>query len=282
MLSKVYLEITDVCNLSCSFCPGTVREKRFMSEREFLTCLDRLSGKTEYLYFHLMGEPLLHPKLADFVRLASGRGYHVCLTTNGTLIGRRREELMSVSEGIYKISISLHSMEANGAENDGYLEQCASFADEMSRRGAISVLRLWNLDGALPGENAMNPGILAYLHRRFPGEWKKTRNGYAISDAGRCYLEFGERFVWPSPAESEKDVRFCMGLRDHVGVLCDGTVVPCCLDCNGNIPLGNLFEGDLDDIISSPRAQEIYKGFTEHRAAEPLCRTCGYATRFSV
>ena len=73
---------------------------------------------------------------------------------------------------------------------------------------------------------------------------------------------------------------FCYGLRDQLGVLCDGTVVPCCLDHEGDIVLGNLFQEDLDAILASPRAQAIYRGFSDGKAAEELCRRCGYARRF--
>ena len=73
---------------------------------------------------------------------------------------------------------------------------------------------------------------------------------------------------------------FCYGMLDHVGVLADGTVVPCCLDADGEITLGNIFESDLSEILASPRARAIADGFKHHQKVEPLCRRCGYSKRF--
>ena len=143
----------------------------------------------------------------------------------------------------------------------------------------LTGLRLWNLDGSLPGQNDLNAPMLEELHRAFPGEWPPVREGHKIAE--RTYLEFGERFEWPdlSAGEREGDA-FCYGLRDQFGVLCDGTVVPCCLDHEGDLALGNLFTQPLEEILSSPRARAIYESFSGRQAREELCRKCGYARRF--
>ena len=96
----------------------------------------------------------------------------------------------------------------------------------------------------------------------------------------KLYLEFADMFVWPDNEAPAQDVHFCMGLRDHIGVLSDGTVVPCCLDADGSIPLGNLFNEELTDIVSSPRAKAIYDGFSQNKCSEEMCKHCQYATRF--
>ena len=140
-------------------------------------------------------------------------------------------------------------------------------------------LRLWNL-----GSGADNSETLERLHAAFPDEWVDLRGGSSQRLATRIFLEWGERFDWPDPNLSECDPDtdlFCYGLRDQIGILADGTVVPCCLDADANLALGNLFESDLDEILASPRAKAIYDGFTRRRAAESLCRKCGYAKRFS-
>lgn len=124
-----------------------------------------------------------------------------------------------------------------------------------------------------------NAQILASMEAAFPKPWQIERRGTRIGD--RVYLEYGEKFDWPDLSAQEGDERvFCYGLRDQLGVLCDGTVVPCCLDHEGDIALGNLFEQDLDAIVHSPRAQAIFQGFQNRKAPEALCRKCGYARRF--
>ena len=153
------------------------------------------------------------------------------------------------------------------------------FAKEAAAKGCIIVLRLWNL-----GSDADNSKILDALHTSFPGEWRDLRGGSSQRLSTRIFLEWGERFAWPDPAlpESDPDADlFCYGLRDQIGILVDGTVVPCCLDADANLALGNLFSSDLEQILASPRAKSIYDGFTRRRAVESLCRKCGYAKRFS-
>ena len=106
MYSRVYVEITDICNRNCSFCPGTKRPLRRMSIEEFETVTDKLQNVTKYLYFHVMGEPLTHPDLTSFIRIARQKGYRPAITTNGTLLSRRGKEI--VEAGIYKVNIILH------------------------------------------------------------------------------------------------------------------------------------------------------------------------------
>ena len=161
-----------------------------------------------------------------------------------------------------------------------YLGSCISFAKRAAAAGKLTGLRLWNLDGSLPGQNDLNAPMLEELHRAFPGEWPPVREGHKIAE--RTYLEFGERFEWPdlSAGEREGDA-FCYGLRDQFGVLCDGTVVPCCLDHEGTLALGNLLRQDLPEILSAPLARTIREGFEIGIRAAPLCRRCGYAERFS-
>ncbi|MBQ9930055.1 MAG: radical SAM protein [Oscillospiraceae bacterium] len=270
---KVYLEISNVCNLRCSFCPGTKRPPKVMTEDAFTHILKKLQPYTDYLYFHLMGEPLCHPKLERFLQLA-GKDFRVILTTNGTLLQRLKDMLLSAG-GLHKVNISLHSFEANeiGMSMQSYLDGCFSFAKAAEGKKIVT-LRLWNQGG----KDAKNDEILAHLSQYFPKPWVHEARGIRLGD--KIYLEYGDKFDWPdlSCEECTENI-FCYGLRDQLGVLCDGTVVPCCLDHEGDIPLGNLLEQELDDILKSQRAQAIYNGFSQRTAVESLCRRCGYARK---
>lgn len=276
MLKKAYLEITNVCNLSCAFCPGTRREKRFMTLEEFKILSARLRPYTDYLYFHLMGEPLLHPALEAFLAHAGALGFQVILTTNGTLLPERGALLLS-APALHKVNISLQSFEANaGGALAPYLASCVEFARQASDAGKLCVLRLWNQNGL----DSCNQEIESLLARYFPQPWPESRRSRRLAE--RVYLEPGERFDWPDlTAEDRETPCFCYGLRDQVGVLVDGTVVPCCLDHEGDIPLGNLFDRELEEIMSTEKARNIYNGFSQRQATEVLCRRCGYARRFT-
>ena len=277
MPNKAFLEITNACNLSCSFCHGTVRPIRYISREEFTRACSQLRSFADYLYFHLMGEPLLHPDLAAFFPIAAEQGFKVILTTNGTLLPKRSEILLA-APALHKVSISLHAYEANsmGIPLDEYLTGCFCFCEQASERGIISVMRLWNLGG----QSSENDHILKKMHGYFDTPdsdgWKEIYSGYKIRD--KVFLEWGEKFDWPdTDTEPVSLSHSCYGLRDQIGVLSDGTVVPCCLDAEGAIALGNLFETPLADILSSPRAAALKKSFEIRRITEPLCQRCGYA-----
>ena len=274
MFSRVYVEITNICNLRCSFCHGHHRVPRQMTREEFDRVLHRLTGKTEYIYYHLMGEPLTHPLLPAFIAMAADRGFRSVITTNGTLLGQKGEEI--IDAGIHKVNISLHSFE-KGEEIalTRYVETVAKFAEKAALAGVIVSLRLWNR-GAEQTENAK---MLSLLEGHFPKPWTENTRGFRLRD--RLFLGWDNRFDWPDmDARDDGPQVFCYGLRDHFGILCDGTVVPCCLDSDGTLALGNIFSESIDEILSSDRACAMVQGFQNRTATEDLCRRCGFARRF--
>ena len=197
------------------------------------------------------------------------------LTTNGTLLEKMQDVLLG-APALHKVNISLHAFEANvgGKSLEDYVRSCLEFGKAAAGR-KIVVYRLWNQGG----QDALNGQILEQMHAAFPREWEQKRQG--IQMAERTFLEYGDKFDWPDLTAQEGSSNvFCYGLRDQLGVLCDGTVVPCCLDHEGDLALGNAFSQELEEILNSPRAKAIYDGFSHREAMEPLCRRCGYARRF--
>lgn len=272
---KVYLEISNVCNLNCAFCPGTKRPPKVMDALTFSSLLQKLTPWTDYLYFHLMGEPLCHPQLELFLRLAGEAGFKVILTTNGTLLGQRQTLLLD-TPGLHKVNVSLHAFEANDLRMPfaEYLAGCFAFGKAAEGKKLVSY-RLWNGNG----QEKLNRQIVETMAHYFPEPWVKERKGTRIGQ--RIYLEYGDKFDWPDLGAEDGGAQvFCYGLRDQLGVLCDGTVVPCCLDHEGDLALGNLLETSLEEILQMSRAKAIFDGFSDGHAAEELCRKCGYARRF--
>ena len=272
--SRVYVEITNICNKNCSFCPGTVREPKRMSLDEFKIVADSLVGVTDYIYMHVMGEPLTHPDLPKFIEYATTLGFKCAVTTNGTLVNRRADEL--IASGVYKVNLSVHSFES-GEEDKylSYISDLCDFAEKASQAGILTVLRLWNkgYDGGL------NDKTLEIMKEKLSGEWKWGSRGARIRH--KLHLEYGDRFDWPDmDADYLGDNVFCYGLRDHFSILCDGRVIPCCLDREGEITLGNIFETPIREILASDRAENILSGFDRRCAVEELCKRCGYARRF--
>lgn len=294
---RIYVEITNVCNLSCSFCPPLQRQPKYMNVEEFERILQQITPYTDYIYFHIKGEPLLHPELAAFLELCYDYQLKVNITTNGTLL-EKMKPLLYEAKALRQINISLHSFEQ--AENfEGYLKEILSVAKHLrDNTNTITALRLWNLDKQdLTSSNLkQNYYVLQSLEDAFPldfsliklmegssyekdsPQWNQTK-GIKLSE--RIYLNQDYQFVWPSlnaPYIGENGS--CYGLRNQLGILVDGTVVPCCLDGDGVVSLGNILTKDLKDILLSSRVQAITDGFSTGKVVEDLCKHCGYRTRF--
>lgn len=289
MIDRCYIEITNTCNLDCHFCPKHHRKRRQLSEEEFDLLTDRVRGKVCFLYFHLMGEPLLHPLLPQFITMAREKGFKTVLTSNGTLLHRAMALLDTLP---HKIQLSLHSHESNArGELSEYMDQVMRFSTQAAEKGTCMVLRLWNQGGM----DRENEEVMRLIEKYVPKPWKERPDGFRLCD--NLYLEFDRKFEWPggggkaasddsdgkqeesdgkleaSPSKSKQEY-FCKALIKQIGVLSDGSLVPCCLDHDGDVILGNLFHQSLEEILASPRAQALVEGFRHHAATEPLCQSC--------
>ncbi len=303
---KIYIEITNLCNLSCSFCPKTQRKSTYMSQEYFERIIGEITPFTDYIYLHVKGEPLLHPMLGSFLSICNEHGLKVNITTNGTLIKKALPELRG-REALRQINFSLHSFGGEYAEEeagspkeicspkeadrrDRYLEDILEGAEELLHSTATNIsYRFWNMDKTEDTHRTSHKinATDKYLNRLekvygFNGRLKEeVKPGRGIKLSERVYISRDYEFTWPALTEEEDDgYGFCYGLRTHVGILSDGTVVPCCLDGEGVISLGNIITTPFAEIIDSPRAKALYDGFSGRRAAEELCRKCGYRKKF--
>ncbi|MGL5821293.1 MAG: radical SAM/SPASM domain-containing protein [Sarcina sp.] len=281
---KIYIETTNICNLSCDFCPKTSRKLGFMEKEQFDIILNKIKPYTDYIYLHLMGEPLLNKNLEEFILSAKEKNFNINITTNGTLLKTAGRSIIETN-GVRQVNISLHSFEANqeiGFEQ--YIDDVISFVKELNQKtDTICALRLWNLDSPYEAKNDLNGRILDILEEKLEIDFSleesfKMKPNVKVRD--RLYIMTAEKFKWPVMGGLPANERtFCYGLRTQLGILLDGTVVPCCIDSEGNIPLGNIFEQELDEIINSPRATAIYNGFSSGKAVEELCKKCGFTDR---
>lgn len=285
---KIYVEVTNVCNLRCSFCPKTQRTPAYLSVGQFAYILKAIKPYTDYIYLHVLGEPLLHPQLEELLALAHAEGMQVQLTTNGTLLKQKAAVLLK-NNRLRQINISLHSFEANtGAKTlENYLDEVLDFVKAVQQTtSTICSLRLWNetSETFLETENKLNQQVLELIAKRFAitdniAARLREKGSYQIAKG--IYINSDKRFRWPDKnTEKIQEKVFCYGLRDHFGILVDGTVIPCCLDGEGTINLGNIYEVPLSEILTSSKAKGIYEGFSNRVATEELCKKCEYATRY--
>lgn len=285
---KVYIEITNICNLSCNFCPKTGRELKFMDEDSFTHIVKAVKPYTDHIYFHLMGEPFLHPKLGRILEISHDNSLKVNITTNGTLINTVKDILIE-SPTLRQVNISLSSFEANNKSEDlnEYIDNIVGFILEANEKSdIICSIRLWNMDtDVLKGSNEANTDILNMLETKLGLDFRlneKLQESYSVKLRNNVYLNMAEKFEWPDINKViTEDKAFCYGLRDQMGIFVDGTVVPCCLDSEGNIPLGNIFKTSLEKILASERANNLHDGFSRRYAVEELCKRCGYVKRYN-
>lgn len=277
---KAYVEITNVCNLDCRFCKKTRRPRRFMTTGEFSHILCEITPYTNYVYLHLTGEPLLHPELETVLSLCGSSGIRVNITTNGTLI-KKCDSILAGSRALRKIGFSLHGAADNSQiDLEEYLSNVAYFLPRALHAGILCELRLWNIGGG----QSRNEFMLDFLSRALAVEFPPAESlapSKSVTLSPGLFLVADKKFEWPDISLNPLgEAVFCYALRDQFGILADGTVVPCCLDSEGDINLGNIFETPLEHILSTRRAKSLYDGFSQRRAVEALCSRCGFARRF--
>ncbi len=286
---KVYIEITSVCNLACSFCPPTARAKGLIKVEQFNKILDEIRPHTKYIYLHVKGEPLLHPRIDQLLDAAHAKGFKVNITTNGTLIKKNREKILG-KPALRQINFSLHSFDGHeGSENrEKYLEDILDFVRDSREFNTIISYRLWNLQQDHVSDVAArrNRETLEILENEYHLDYRieeKVEPGKGVKIAPHVYLNQDHEFRWPSLLEPEDEGKgFCHALRSQAAILVDGTVVPCCLDGEGVINLGNVHEKSFSDIVEGERANKIVEGFSRREAVEELCRKCGYRQKFGM
>lgn len=263
MFKKVYVEITNVCNLNCRFCHGTKRQKEFISLNNFEVLLEKLKGYTKYLYFHVMGEPLLHPFINELIDKASKEGFLINLTTNGYYIMKIMD-----NKNVRQINISLHgfSLENEKSLNE-YFNDLFEVSDIMAQRGTYISYRLW-------AKSPFRTEIIGKLEKKYHVLIKEDSN---IKLSDNVFLEFDNEFIWPDLNNDYfSEDGSCLGCRSHIGILVDGTVIPCCLDSEGLINLGNIYKQNLDDIINSKKFIDLKNGFLNNKKNNKLCQKCNF------
>lgn len=258
---KIYVEITNICNLNCSFCSKDKRRKKELSLNEFEIILNKINNYTDYLYLHVKGEPLLHSEFENILKLCKKYNKQVNITTNGTLLKKQIDKILN-SDVVRQVNISMHSLKNSDIKD---ILECSKL---LSDKGIYVVFRFWvynNLQNNLINE------IETYFNIKVNSDLDNTK----VID--NIYINKDEEFIWPSLDNKEfRKNGTCLGLKTHIAILSDGTVIPCCLDSGGVINLGNIFEEDLDTILNKEKTKNIINGFNNNKLCEELCQKCGF------
>ena len=277
MFKKIYIEITNICNLNCKFCPDTKRIKKNMSLDEFTKIINKVKGYTNLVYLHVKGEPLLNENLPLFLDVLENNNILCNITTNGILL-KSKIDIINRSKAVRQVNVSLHSAIQNNLDVDKYMDNILNAIDKLNNK--IISLRLWNLKDIK--DNDLNDKIINKLstHYKIDNLKEKLKENTSIKVKDNVYINQDTEFIWPdiNNKEINKEGR-CLALKDQIAILVDGTVVPCCLDNNGDIPLGNIFTESLEDILNKDLTKKIRNGFADKKIVCKLCKTCGFLKR---
>lgn len=274
---KVYIELSNSCNFNCSFCQPSSRQKHFLSTGEFEKILGSVQPFTKYVYFHVLGEPMLHPSFQEFFLKAKNEyGFKVNISTNASLLHKHSQFL--IDNPASQINFSLHDAEENVPKEKWrtYLSRIFEFSKSAAPATYVS-LRLWNRQSEESQE--FNELVLAQINEFYnlnlSSEIFNTTGSTYLSRS--IFLNISPRFDWPDgKTERTGPARPCYALRDQIAILNNGTVVPCCIDAEAHIPLGNIYTEDLSQILQKDRAQQLRRGLSQGKFVEPFCKTCGF------
>ena len=273
---KIYIEITNRCNLNCSFCGKNKRDYRDMSLLEFELVINKIKKYTDYIYLHVKGEPLLYSNLDSLLSICDNTNIKVNITTNGVFLKEKLSVLIN-HFCIRQINISLHS--ENNKKN--YFLDVFSSGKILSTKMFISY-RIWDLkDYKLNKKSTEIVDKIIEFYNLSPVIVDKLYNDKNIKIASNTFVNKENIFTWPDVDNDILVDGFCYGLKTHIAILSNGDIVPCCLDANGEIKLGNIFEDSLDDVLNGDIYKSLLKSFKDNKAIHPLCKSCNFKNRFN-
>lgn len=258
-----------------------------MSLELFEKIIAQAAPLTELICFHLMGEPLVHPELSKMVEICEKHQVKIFFVSNGILLKPEHHQLLT-HPSFYQVNFSLHSFFDNypGKDPQIYLKKIFDWTDKaISTRPDLYInFRLWNLQdvrGSITENIVMLEKIKEHYNFSFDPEKINIKHHKSINIKNRLYLHFDTEFIWPDLNLPTLGIQgTCYGLSSHIGILVDGTVVPCCLDKEGVMDLGNIQDSSLEEILTSSRAMKILLGFKKNKLEESLCQRCQYIERF--
>lgn len=284
---RAYVEVTNICGLACSFCPPKLLPSETMELPFFESVLQQLRPYTDEVALHVMGDPMVLSNLTEYLDTAHRLGFKVMITTSGFYLEPARRSML-FHPSVRQVNVSLNSFNKNSVSRtfEEYLAPVLALCDEKLARNSVFFinLRLWNLDEAR-SEMAFNEPLFERLESHFDldrgfiaSQLSGGREGIRL--ASKILLHVDRYFEWPSLNNRVVGDGYCHGLSAQIAILADGRTVPCCLDGEGIVDLGNLHVTNLDKILESKRSLAIIDGFAKGIALEELCQKCSYKERF--
>ena len=253
----------------------------------FESVIQQVKPYTKEIACHVLGDPLTQSNLHDYLDIIHKYGLKAMLTTSGYFLKKHSYETL-FHPCVKQINISLNSFNKNDTSLtlDQYLDPVLDLCKEkVAREKELFInLRVWNLDEMM-SERDFNDTLFTKLSKAFTVPlsldtiYKERPKSIRLEN--KVLMHFDDYFEWPSLSNQNYGHGTCQGLSSHIAILASGKVVPCCLDCDGVIELGDLHEERLETILNNGRTRAMLEGFKEGKAVEELCRKCSYKKRFN-
>lgn len=269
---KAYVEISDICGLSCSFCPSIKGKRGAMDLDLFEKICFELAGKCDRIALHLLGDPLKNPLLLQYLSIASRFNHQIEIVTSGFYLEKWDLKRL-LSDPIVQFNLSLSAYtDPNNPKKETYLQKCLDLARLHQELQTSCFLNL------RMHKSRLDHDLASEICKAFdiPYEFDKNR----IRLGKYLFLTLSKDFSWIDPlSKAFNQQKICYGLISQIGFLSDGRVVPCCIDCEGRIELGDIKMQSLNEILSSSLARNIYDGFQKGIAYHLQCQICTYPAK---
>ena len=284
---RIYIELTNVCGLSCSFCPTKELPSKEMDLAFFEAVIKQAEAYTKEIACHVVGDPLTQSNLHAYLDIIHKYGLKAMLTTSGYFLKKHSYDTL-FHPCVKQINISLNAFNKNDTSLsfEQYIKPVLALCEaKLERKEELFInLRVWNLDEMM-SERTFNETLFLKLSETFDTSLSLEKvyeeRPKSIRLASKILVHFDNYFEWPSLKNKNYGHGTCQGLQSHIAILASGKVVPCCLDCDGIIELGDLHKNTLEEIVTSKRASAMLSGFKEGKAVEELCQKCSYKDRFN-
>lgn len=284
---RIYIELTNICGLRCSFCPSKELPNTTMELAFFEEVVKEAKGFTHEIACHVVGDPLTLRNLDKYLDIIHKHKMKAMLTTSGYFMKKHSFETL-FHPAVKQINVSLNAFNKNDTSIsfEQYMKPILALCHEkVKQEKEIFInLRMWNLDEIM-SEKKFNSELFRLLEKEFkvvldlksldPKEKKSIRL------ENKVLLHFDNYFEWPSLKNKNYGHGTCQGLSSHIGILANGDVIPCCLDNDAVMKLGNIKEQSLKEIVHAKRATDMREGFNLGHCSEEMCLKCSYKDRFN-
>ncbi len=255
-----------------------------MSLELFEEIVQQAKPYTKEIACHVVGDPLTLSNLSDYLDVIHKYNMKAILTTSGYFMKKHSYKTL-FHPAVKQINISLNAFNKNDTtlSFEQYIKPILKLCHEKvaQEKELFINLRMWNLDEAM-SEDSFNKEVFSKLEEYFgiKLEYKGAKDSIRLDN--KVLLHFDNYFEWPSLENKNYGHGTCQGLSSHIGILANGDVIPCCLDNEAVMRLGNLQDDTLNNILNTKRAKDIRDGFKEGYCSEEMCQKCSYKSRFAT